>query len=170
MRVLAPLIRRGTLADPQRIAVYRWENRWHDWNQHTTKLSLLRTLIRHACRLYSVPPPIVTWGAAREPYKPAIKSNSEFDPNTNVILLRKHQWNMAIALHEAAHAIVWHRFGQQRIDHGPTWLGIYLWLLVNNETAPRVALEASAREDGLHWTPIDESSPRRIRKIKVTPP
>jgi hypothetical protein len=167
MRSLPPLKRRGTLADPQMYAVYRWEGYWYDWNNHTTTLDMCRKLIRQACRLYGVPPPRVTWGPNREPYKPRSRPCTYFDPDPNTILLRKRHWNMAVPLHEAAHAIVWHRFGHKRIDHGPTWLGIYLWLLVNNETAPRIALEASALADKLEFTPIDESSPKVIRKQRV---
>lgn len=167
VRNLPPLKKRGTLEDPQVNAIYRWETRWLDWNRRTTPIYVLRKLIRHACRLYGVKPPTVTWGPDREPYKPRKKPCTYFDPNTNAILLRKRHLNMAVALHEAAHAIVWHRFGHQRIDHGPTWLGIYLWLLSKNDTAPQCALEASALADGLEYTSIEESSPYRIRHTRI---
>lgn len=60
--------------------------------------------------------------------------------------------NVATAMHEAAHHIAWHLHGERIQDHGRTFLGIYLDLLVRAKVAPRVALEASARSYKLKWT------------------
>lgn len=59
--------------------------------------------------------------------------------------------NAATALHEAAHHIAWTLHGDHIQDHGPTFLGIYLDLLVRARVAPQIALEATAREHGLTW-------------------
>jgi hypothetical protein len=91
---------------------------------------------------------------------------SYFDPSTNRILLLRHHHNDAVALHEAAHAIIWHRFGHKRIDHGKAWLGVYMWLMVEHQVAPQTALEASMSEHALEWDPIAESSPRNLGRKK----
>lgn len=166
---LKPLKRRGYKTDPQVLAVYRFENRWIEWNRHNVPLTLLRKVVRRACQLYGVKPPIVTWGPDKEPYKPTSRPPSWFDPTQNKILLRKRHWNFAVGLHEAAHCIVWHRFGHRVADHGPCWLGIYLWLLTANGTAPQEAIEAAAALDGLEYVPIERSSPAAIKKLPVLP-
>lgn len=58
--------------------------------------------------------------------------------------------NEAIALHEAAHYIT-DRTYPRAADHGPTWLGVYLWLLEKAAVAPREALRATMRKHGLKW-------------------
>ena len=63
--------------------------------------------------------------------------------------------NVATALHEAAHIIVFDKFGDKPQDHGPTFMGVYLWLLTTAGVAPRIALEATARANGLKWRKID---------------
>lgn len=63
--------------------------------------------------------------------------------------------NTATALHEAAHLIVSDLFGGNVQDHGPTFLGVYMWLLETAGVAPRTALHATAREHGLKWRKID---------------
>lgn len=62
--------------------------------------------------------------------------------------------NAATALHEAAHQIAFALYGESIQDHGPTWLGIYLDLLVRARVAPRVALEATLRSHGLTWRAV----------------
>jgi len=59
--------------------------------------------------------------------------------------------NPQTALHEAAHWICWKLHGERIQDHGPTFLRVYLHLLVTYEVAPREALEASARKFKLKW-------------------
>lgn len=59
--------------------------------------------------------------------------------------------NMAVAMHEAAHHIVFKLCGWRVKDHGPTFLGVYLWLLEKSGVAPKAALHASARVFKLRW-------------------
>lgn len=58
---------------------------------------------------------------------------------------------MATAMHEASHHIVFKLCGYRVQDHGPTFLGVYLWLLERSGVAPQSALHASAREFKLKW-------------------
>lgn len=59
--------------------------------------------------------------------------------------------NPQTCLHEAAHWILWKLHGERPQDHGPTFMRIYLHLLVEYDVAPREALEASARRHKLKW-------------------
>lgn len=63
--------------------------------------------------------------------------------------------NVATALHEAAHLIVNDLFSGAAQDHGPTFLGVYMWLLETAGVAPKIALHATARAHGLKWRKID---------------
>src|SRR5580658_2366996 len=58
--------------------------------------------------------------------------------------------NPAVALHESAHFITL-KLAPKAADHGPTWLGIYMWLLQKAVVAPPEALAASARKYNLKW-------------------
>jgi predicted SprT family Zn-dependent metalloprotease len=55
-------------------------------------------------------------------------------------------------MHEAAHHIAWHLYGERIQDHGRAFLGVFIDCLVKAKVAPRIALEASARAEGLRWT------------------
>ena len=138
--------------DPYRQAVYDWENTWYDWNRNTLTLAQCRRLIRRACERYKVTPPRV------RQHKRASMTYSI--PEHGVISLqaadrngyedRRGGKNPATALHEAAH-IITHALHPRSQDHGPTFLGIYMWLLDKNAIAPPLALHVTARKHGLRW-------------------
>lgn len=65
--------------------------------------------------------------------------------------MRPGSRNVPIVMHEVAHHIAWCLHGERIQDHGATWLGIYLKLLVIAKVAPQLALEATARSHGLKW-------------------
>jgi hypothetical protein len=146
--------------DPHQQAVYRWEDSWPGWNKNTIGIKDCREVIRRACKWYKVQPPTVVHHNVR--------AMSFSVPTKNYISLQggEHRENggrnVATALHEAAHHIAWALYGERVQDHGRTWLGIYLCLLVRGRVAPQVALEASARAAGLKWTypKIDRVRPR----------
>jgi hypothetical protein len=133
--------------DPQQTAVYRWEGSWKAWNREELTLGECRTAIRWACAQFDVAPPKVRQHASKEyPW---------YHTGLHVVSFSKRGKNVATALHEAAHVIVLDVFGDRSQDHGPTFLGVYLWLLTTAGVAPRVALEATARTHGLKWRRID---------------
>lgn len=132
--------------DPQREGVYEWETEFRDWNRKTLTLPEVREYVRTACAYYELEAP---------PIRPL--------PGKQYAYLgmgegwgRGHmgfsEWccNPAIALHESAHFIVGH-LCPRAADHGPTWLGIYMWLLEKAAVAPVEALAASARKHNLKW-------------------
>lgn len=45
--------------DPQKIALYAWEEGWGDWNRTTLTMPQVRRWVRKACRKYGVKPPTV---------------------------------------------------------------------------------------------------------------
>lgn len=137
--------------DPHREAVYDWEDSWPAWNTNTSGLQACRATIQRACKAYSVKPPKVT--------SHNVRSLSYYATTRLLISLQgrdpagtdKGGLNIPTACHEAAHHIVWLRYGEKVQDHGPTFLGIYIDLLFRNGVAPLVALEASAKSFGLTW-------------------
>jgi hypothetical protein len=127
--------------DPQQWPVYKWEGTWTDFNRKTLSLAGCRQVVKRACRAYGVRAPRVFAGPikAKWAYYHSLKHH---------ISLNSTAMNIAIALHEAAHAIV-HTLAPRATDHGPTFLGVYLDLL--GSYYPASALESSARKASLRW-------------------
>jgi len=74
----------------------------------------------------------------------------------SLICFKHRHKNPAVALHEAAHYICDRVHGPHLQDHGPSWLGIYCYLLVAFRVAPAQALLAELRS-------------RKLRARKVCP-
>jgi hypothetical protein len=145
-------------ADPHKNATYLWEDSWPGWNRNHITLAECRSLIASSCLVYGVKRPIVVDHPQR--------SMSWNIPADRRISMQggKHRArggrNVATALHEAAHQIAFTLYGSSIQDHGPTWLGIYLDLLVRARGAPRIALEATLRAHGLKWSRTKHALPR----------
>ena len=129
--------------DPQREAVYEWETEFRDWNRQTLTLQETRQYVKTACAYYGLeaPPVRPTEGKKEWAYMMGDGAHMAFS-----------EWcrNPAIALHESAHFITL-KLAPTAADHGPTWLGIYMWLLAKAVVAPPEALAASARKYKLKW-------------------
>lgn len=136
-------------SDPRKDTVYSWEDSWPGWGKNHISFKACRALVFGACDHYRVKRPTVVQHPQR--------SFSWSMPTKDRISLQggKHGKeggrNVATALHEAAHHIAWHLHGERIQDHGRTFLGIYMDLLVRAKVAPQVALEASARAHKLKW-------------------
>ncbi len=136
-------------ADPQKAALYAWEDTWGPWNYNALTLTECRAYIEEACRLYDVPPPRVRQHRSNE--------YSWCHVVMGIISLQggahraRGGRNASQCLHEAAHWIVHKKWGDKPQDHGPTFLGVYLWLMTEARLAPATALHASARAHGLSW-------------------
>lgn len=146
--------RKDDQTDPQREALYGWEDEWRDWNVNSLTLAECRWAVRTACAKYKLTaPPVGQHHAALY---------SHYDTGLNRISLQAKSRrnvkcgtkNLAICLHEATHYILWRKWGDRVQDHGPTFLGIYLFLLNEARIAPLIALTASARAAGLRWRPM----------------
>ncbi len=59
--------------------------------------------------------------------------------------------NIPIALHEAAHHIAGSILPEKLEDHGPEWLGIYVYLLNANGIGSRRAIKTSLQSMNLKW-------------------
>src|ERR1700685_3857805 len=134
-------------SDPHKNDVYLWEDSWPGWNKNHVTVTACRTLVYHACDAYKVQRPVVV--------KHPQRSFSWSMPTRNRISLQggEHRGNgglnVATTLHEAAHHIAYALYGDRIQDHGPTWLGVYLDLLIKARVAPEIALRASLRGFGI---------------------
>lgn len=148
--------------DPQEQTAYSWEN---SFTQHGKKLTEkeMRTAIKRATRIYRVP--MVQLRCVSKDSRSRKKLMSYYDPNTHLISIRPRHMTLDVALHEAAHAIADWILGWDIEIHGPHWLGIYMTLLIKFKVLPQSALEATALERGLKWTPLWRVSPTRIRQV-----
>lgn len=129
-------------ADPQRERVYEWETEFADWNRKTMTLPEVRAYVSTSCAHYGLEaPPVRPLPGKQYAYCMGDGDHMGFS-----------EWcrNPAIALHESSHFIVL-KLSPKSQDHGPTWLGIYMWLLEEARIAPASALTASARKHGLKW-------------------
>jgi hypothetical protein len=133
-------------SDPQQDSVYRWEGEWRAWNRAEFTLAECRAAINWACSKYDVgAPPVRQHNTKEYPW---------YDVKLHAMSFSAKGKNAATCLHEAAHLIAYDYFGDRIQDHGPTFLGIYMWLLEAARVAPRVALHATARSHGLKWRVI----------------
>lgn len=127
--------------DPQAETLYGWEDQWLEWNRKQIALSDCRALVVRACDLYEIDPPTLLSYSGKYSYY--------HSGEHRIYLLEEHQ-NIARTLHETAHAIVVARAARSQ-DHGPTFAGVYLYLLINIEMCPAAAIYASARKAGIRW-------------------
>ena len=143
-------------SDPHKDDVYSWEDSWPGWGRNHITFKACRELVFAACDTYAVKRPAVVQHPQR--------TFSWSMPAKDRISLQGGEHgkeggrNVATALHEAAHHIAWHLHGERIQDHGRTFLGIYMDLLVRAKVAPQVALEASARAHKLKWNYNDSHS------------
>ena len=136
--------------DPWQTAVYAFEDDWPTFGAGSLTLQECRGIVAAACGAYDLTPPAVHQHEGR-----ALSYLLSHDSTMKgwKISLRLAHKNPAIVLHETAHFIVDRIFGARgpQQDHGPTWQGVYFWLLARAELAPVEALRASARKHGLRW-------------------
>lgn len=142
--------------DDQKDDVYQFEEDFPGWSRNQLTLAECRTLIRSACEHYKIHHPRVRQHKRR--------SLSWCMPVSGIISLQatgpdnRGGKNAATALHEAAHHIAYHTYGERIEDHGPTFVGIFLDLLVKANVAPRAALEAQLRYRKVKWVKCDRHS------------
>jgi hypothetical protein len=126
-------------ADATAERVYAFESEWVHWTQRRCSLDTCRRWIRTACAHFAV--------EAVPVHKS--KGPMAFSSGSGVWL---PDWahNEMTALHEAAHVILARR-DVRCADHGPTWLGVYFWLIERCGWYPMVAIHACARKHHLRW-------------------
>lgn len=143
--------------DWQRDEVYHWEWKWKQWRLRTHKtVKGTKVWVDWACKRYDVEAPKVASAKLIDKEE----TMGVYDSDKHKITIRTSNLSIPIALHEAAHAIAYKLHG--KMDHGKLWLGIYIDLMVAANMAPRVALEASADDEGLKY--LKNANPKRVRK------
>jgi hypothetical protein len=146
------------MKDSQVKRVYAWEKEWPTWNKATISEEECVKIIQDACAAYGVPCPHIK-------FPRRLLGESYFDPNDQTLLLRKRHRNVAICLHEAAHAIHDYICGDAPHEiHGPEFVAIYLYLLNRAEVASMTALIESAKAYNVAFLPLKTHTPRQIRK------
>lgn len=135
--------------DPHQQAVYRWEESWPGWNHNHLSLGQCRALIKTVCSHYKVPYPTVTQHDGGM-FAYSMPSANRISMQGGAHMHRGSR-NVATAMHEVAHHVAWHLYGERIQDHGPAFLGVFIDCLVKAKVAPKVALEASARSHKLKW-------------------
>lgn len=155
------------MQDPQKEKVYEWEASFRDWDRNTLKLGEMRERVRWACKKYRVSQPKVRQHHTREWswYK-----DGTYRGGVAKISFQHGQSNPAIALHEAAHHIIYELLGEDVEDHGREFFGVYLWLLIEAKVAPASALYPSARTASLRFLSAEAASPQHFRRVYSTAP
>lgn len=114
--------------DPQKARIYAYEDA-QGWDKSTTSFKKIAALIKRACVHFNV-----------EPLEVRCHDTDELSyciPELKVISMQKHGGlSPQIALHEVAHYICFEFCGYRAQDHGPSWLGIYIYLLERSRVAP----------------------------------
>lgn len=143
------------MRDSQRERVYRWEEKWIDWNRNTITLLECRELAKWACRHFRLK---IAPHVKQHMNRALSYSISEYC----LISLRADQHkNRAVVLHESAHFITDEIFGDKVQWHGEEFLGVYLRLLIKARVAPAIALLTSAKAENLKWKEIN---PKTVRE------
>jgi len=129
------------MKDPQKRKVYDWEES-QGWDKNATTFEVCKRRIEQACQWYDVTVPEVR--SHRNELSWSL-------PWVDVISMREDgELNVPIALHEAAHHIVFKLRRERVQDHGPFFFGIYLDLLERFYRSNNV-LRESARKAGIKW-------------------
>jgi hypothetical protein len=128
------------MVDPVTTRVYKWEGKWGSWKDNKVSLVRLRQIVKHACQSYGLKsPPVVQHPTGTMTYY------WESDDNPHISFSPTGK-DPSVALHEAAHYIAHQYFGsQEKGGHTPRWLGIYRWLLIDWQMAPKVAIDESMK-------------------------
>ena len=144
--------------DHQQDRVYKWEGTWPLWTRQGMSKAKCKDLVRKVSGLYRIPPPSLKFPDKRSVW-------AYYKTPNHYISLPRHARNASTVLHEMAHAIHWYILGESsHEDHGPEWLGIFLWLLCYFGVASEEAIIATAQLHRLRWRSTAYIGPKAIRK------
>lgn len=151
--------RRSPKSDPQREQVYRWERKFYGTIfQHEIKPRALHKLVRDMAACYGIKKPTIL--KSRLGTKGMLMAQADgadsIELNESVLAYTGH-----LIAHEMAH-VVCHAHGVEGPQHGPTFMGVYLWLLDKFNIVPACASLPSARKAGLKFKPLDKIKPGEL--------
>lgn len=146
------------IADTQAKRVYKWQWEWVEFNSNRglTKNDV-REWLEWACKKLKMAPP----SRLKIRLLSKKKGHSYFNPDTYELGFIPVHRNVPTVLHEIAHYISFRIYGKTVADHGPEYMGIFLYLLESSSQWPLGIVYQSARKAGLE---IDGAQPRRLRK------
>lgn len=145
-------------SDPQREEVYRWERNFSNlFYEHKMRRRALHALSRAMAKAYGIPKPrMLRLKLGKTGYTGAAWEDHTVEVNTD-----RAEFTSMLVAHEMAHVICY-AYAVMEPDHGPTWLGVYLWLLDKFNIIPADASVPSARKAGLKFRKLDSVKPGEL--------
>jgi len=140
--------------DRYKQAIYDWEDSWKGWDRSTLSLVRCRSIINAACRRYGVTTPTVK----------THKVGLSWSQDDVISLELKGGMNAPICLHEAAHFIVDNFCGDRTQHHGPTFLSVYVELLVHFKIASKKKIDETLQKFDLKVKPCRLAPVKRSAK------
>jgi hypothetical protein len=140
--------------DSQRSKVYAWERSQGFYDRSVrTEPATIQRVFDQVWALYGrgLPKP----GLKFSPNKRNCCFNYSYSGDINVIQINYTYCKIEAILHEAAHAILWQRFGPTLQSHGPEFVGLYIDMLYTVMGKDDGELMASARAMGVAVIPIE---------------
>lgn len=153
--------------DPQKALLYAWEDSFWGWNYNLVKLGKCREVIRFAANMYGIKPPSVR-SHRKVSMSWSIPQSREISLQSKGSIPGKGGLNYPTALHEVTHQIIWDYYGTTVQDHGPEFVGVYMWLLSQAGIVPYEALTASLDAAGIAYQPrCPEAMPSKIEPAQL---
>jgi hypothetical protein len=151
-------VARSPKKDPQREEVYRWERNFRtQFLCHEMPLKAARQLIRDVCKEYKIKPPKLL----RSRLGPKAYTGAAWEAEVIEVNSSQAEFTAILLAHEVAHVIC-SAEGYEEPDHGPVWLGLYLYLLDRYRIVPLCATVPSAKAAGLKFRDPTMCSPGRL--------
>ena len=156
----------GSRRDDQRERLYRWERDaplLKPFWKATLSLEACADLAARASDLFGLLPPKIGDGRGR---LHACESNG-------TLKLPKWARSEAVVIHEAAHYVTGHVYGQGSAWHGPEFVAVYLAMLARLLGLDFDALKRSAFDADLYVRtarviePVTEREARRLARVRV---
>lgn len=140
--------------DRQGKRVYKWEQSWGQFTEQTLSRDGVREWAKWAYRKFGfLRVPRIIFDD---------KSFSEYKPDGDFLSFTHSHRNIGIVLHEVSHAITTRMYGVTVEDHGPEFMGVYLYLLEASGEFPKHAMTDSAKRAKLR---IDGSQGPGLAKL-----
>ena len=149
---------RSPKSDPQREEVYRWEKGFRQqFFDHTMKTRAAQRLVREIAEHFGVKRPrLFRTRLGKQGYTGAALEAEFIEVNTD-----RAEFTAILLAHEMAHVICAFE-GLDEPDHGPVWLGTYLYLLDRFKIVPLCATVPSAKAAGLKFRPPEDCAPGKF--------
>ncbi len=130
--------------DPQKDALYSWEDQFRYFGERTCTRAQARRLVRKLAKLWNVPVPTMRF---------LPKSKREWSSMTGPLMIVNYgHCNEGILAHEMAHYVTDLEYDPlTTAAHGPEFVTAYMAMLLEAQVMPRSALEASLRAKGIRW-------------------